>query len=201
MKKKYIAMGREFGSGGRTIGKAVAQRLGLKYYDEELLHKIADYASYEVEFVRQMDDTYSPGRNRLSYYLAGRDSRGQSVNDYLFQAECKAIREIASGQPSLIVGRCSDYLLGDREDVLTVFIHADKDWRAARILEQYGETRTPIMKRIQEKDTRRRANYNYHTGREWGNVSNYDLCLNSSRLGIETCVDVICRVFQETEEQ
>ena len=105
------------------------------------------------------------------------------------------IRDLADKEPCIIVGRCADYILKDREDCLHVFIHADNEHRAKRILEKYGTTDKTISQRIKDKDNRRRNYYRFHTDREWGVAANYNLALDSGVLGDELCVELICKAM------
>ena len=118
-------------------------------------------------------------------------------NDALFKVQSDVIRRLAAEKSCVFVGRCADYILEDRDDVLNVFVHAGKDYRAKRIVLLYGETDKPPAKRLAEKDKKRALNYRHYTGREWGDVHNYDLSLDSGRLTPEGCVEIITRVVQE----
>ena len=116
---------------------------------------------------------------------------GLSTADFLWNIQCSVILQIADKGPCVIVGRNADYILKDRQDSLHVYIHADMDRRADRIVRLYGESEKSPEARLQEKDKRRRLNYQHYTGREWGQAQNYDLCLNSGTLGIDECVKII----------
>ncbi len=118
-----------------------------------------------------------------------------SVSDYLWNEQRKKIQEIAEKESCVIVGRCADYILRDREDVCNIFIHAPGDWRAKRIVEVYGETETAPNKRLREKDKKRAINYKYYTEQEWGRAQNYHLTLDSSEFGIDGCVNIIHTVL------
>ena len=121
---------------------------------------------------------------------------GLSTADFLWNVQCSVILQLADQGSCVIVGRNADYILKDRTDCLHVFIHADDDFRAKRIVELYGQGKKTPSARLQEKDKRRKVNYHHYTGRNWGQSQNYDLCLNSSKLGIETCVDMIVALAQ-----
>ena len=196
MKKRIITLGREFGSGGHTIGMAAAKRLNIPFYDEEIIERIARHSRYDEEFIRMMDKAEAPGRTKLSYLLSGRDQRGNTINDYIYRAQCEAVHELTQEGPFLLVGRCGDQILKDRDDVLKVFVFANLEWRKARILRKYGETKVPIDKRVSEKDQRRAAGYLYHTGVKWGQKENYDICLDSSSLTEEACIEIICHMYE-----
>lgn len=189
--KRIITISREFGSGGRSIGKAVADRLGIRYYDKELIEKIAEDTGLSKEFVEENGE-YAKGKNRFSYAFVGRTPDGKSVEDVIWQAQRNIILELAEKESCVIVGRCADYLLADRSDCLHVFIHADEAFKKDRIVNLYGETQENPEKRLHDKDKKRSINYQYYTDRLWGYASNYHLCLDSSSFGLEKCVDVIC---------
>lgn len=194
MEKKIITISREFGSGGRTIGREVANRLGIPFYDKELVEKIALESGFAPKFVEENGE-HAPGKSRLSYAFAHQGvpgvMNGLSTADFLWSIQCGTILQLAEDGPSVIVGRNADYILKDRTDCLHVFIHADDDFRADRIVRLYGESEKRPEARLAEKDKRRAINYQHYTGRTWGMAQNYDLCLNSSHLGIEKCVEII----------
>ncbi len=203
MEKKIITISREFGSGGRTIGHAVANALNIPFYDKELVEQIALESGFAPKFVEENGEQ-SPGFTRLSYAFAPQGipgvMSGLSTSDFLWNIQCGVILQLAEKGPCVIVGRNADYILKDRPDVLNVFTHADLDFRADRIVRLYGESEKSPEARLQEKDKRRRINYQHYTGREWGMSQNYDLCLNSSTLGIEQCVDIIVNAVKNSRE-
>lgn len=194
MEKKIITISREFGSGGRSIGRQVAEKLGIPFYDKELVDKIALESGFAPKFVEEHGE-HAPGKSRLSYAFAHQGvagtMNGLSTADFLWSIQCSTILQLAEEGPGVIVGRNADYILKDRKDCLHVFIHADDDFRADRIVRLYGESEKSPEARLAEKDKRRRINYQHYTGRTWGMAQNYDLCLNSSHLGIERCVEII----------
>lgn len=193
MAKTIITISREFGSGGRTIAKMVAEQLGIPCYDKELIEKIAEESGYEKDFVAKSADE-APGKNFFSYTFVGRDAHGLSLNDYLWQAQCKVIYDLAEKGSCVIVGRCADYLLRDRSDCLKVFIHADPKKRAERIVQKYGQTQFAPTRRLKEKDRKRSIHYNYYTDQEWGKAQNYDITLDSGTLGLEQCAKLIAEL-------
>ncbi len=194
MDKKIITISREFGSGGRTIGREVANRLGIPFYDKELVEQVALESGFAPKFIEEHGE-HAPGKTRLSYAFANQGipgvMNGLSTADFLWSIQCNVILQLAEKGPCVIVGRNADYILKDRKDVLDVFIHADMDFRADRIVRLYGESEKSPVSRLNEKDKRRQINYQHYTGQVWGNANNYDICLNSARLGIENCVDII----------
>ena len=193
-----ITVGRQYGSGGREIGRKLSESLGFAYYDRELLKLAAERAEVGEELFADKDEKAGNPWLFKAFYQGGpKVKQGQSAEDVLFQMQSEIIRELAEKEDCLIVGRCADYILEDRDDVLNVFVHAGKDYRAKRIVLLYGETDKPPAKRLAEKDKKRALNYRHYTGRAWGDVHNYDLSLDSGRLTPEGCVEIITRVVQE----
>lgn len=194
MSGKIITISREFGSGGRSIGREVATRLGIPFYDKELVDQIALESGFAPQYIEEHGE-HAPSRSRLSYVFSHQGvpgvMNGMSTADFLWSIQCNVILQLAEKGPCVIVGRNADYILKDRKDCLDVFIHADTDFRADRIVRLYGESEKSPETRLQEKDKRRKVNYQHYTGRTWGQATNYDLCLNSGVLGIDTCVDII----------
>lgn len=196
MKKKIITISREFGSGGRTIGRQVAQELGFAFYDKELIEKVAEESGFDKQYIEEQGE-YAPAKSSFAYAFIGRDRNGMSISDYIWQAQRKIILSLAEKGNCVIVGRCADYILQDREDCLNVFIHADMEKRAERIVKLYGETDKAPKKRLEEKDKKRKINYRYYTDREWGASQNYHICLDSGRFGIEKCAKIIAELARE----
>ncbi|HIS91713.1 MAG TPA: cytidylate kinase-like family protein [Candidatus Alectryocaccomicrobium excrementavium] len=196
---KIITISREFGSGGRSIAKAVADKLGIAYYDKELVRQVATETGYAEEFVEQKGE-YAPTSNWLTYAFSQRSGPNMphmlSADDFLWAIQRKVILELADKGPCLIVGRCADFILMDRTDCLNVFIHANMQTRAQHVLKLYGNSETPIEKRLEDKDKRRRLYYKRYTGRDWGMAQNYHLSLDSGVIGEEQCRDIICSLYQ-----
>jgi len=195
MNKKIITISREFGSGGRTIGKRVAEELGIRCYDKELIEKLAEETGFSKRYIEEQGE-YAPASHPFSYAFVGRNIDGMSVSDYLWNEQRKKILELAEQESCVIVGRCADYILREREDVLNVFVHAPKETRAKRIVEVYGETSVAPEKRLRDKDKKRAVNYRYYTEQEWGRAQNYHLTLDSSAFGIEGCVELLCGIVR-----
>ncbi len=196
MKKTIITISREFGSGGRTIGRKVAQELGFAFYDKELIEKVAEESGFDKQYIEEQGE-YAPAKSAFAYAFIGRDRNGMSVSDYIWQAQRKIILNLAEKGNCVIVGRCADYILQDREDCLNVFIHASMEKRAERIVKLYGETDKSPKKRLEEKDKKRKVNYRYYTDREWGVSQNYHICLDSGEFGIERCAKIIADLARE----
>ena len=202
MEKRIITISREFGSGGRSIGREVANKLGIPFYDSELVEKIALESGFAPSFVEEHGE-HAPSTSRLSYAFAHAGvpgvMNGMSAADFLWSIQCSVILQLAEQGPCVIVGRNADYILKDRPDCLDVYIHAPDEARAERIIRRYGQSEKSIESRIQEKDKRRRINYQHYTGRSWGQAQNYDVCLCSSTLGVERCVDILLDMVKKTK--
>lgn len=202
MEKTIVTISREFGSGGRSIGRAVAEKLGIPFYDKELVEQIALESGFAPKFVEENGE-HSPSGSLFSYAFAPQGvpgiMNGLSTADFLWNVQCSVILQLAEKGPCVIVGRNADYILKDRENVLNVFIHAPMEYRADRIVRLYGESEKAPEQRLQEKDKRRKVNYQHYTGRNWGAAENYDLSLNSAALGIEQCADIICGVIKNSK--
>ncbi len=199
MKKRIITISRQFGSGGHSIAKSAAERMGIAFYDSELITEVARRSGLSEEFIRENEE-YASHSNSFLYQLAMSTTGSYgypSVYQKLYEAQTRAVEEIAAEAPCVIVGRCADYILRERTDCLHVFIHADNEHRAAHILEKYGATDKSMAQRIKDKDNRRRNYYRFHTDREWGVCANYHLALDSGFLGHDLCVDLICRAMEQ----
>lgn len=203
MEKKIITISREFGSGGRTIGHKVAERLGIPFYDKELVDQVALESGFAPKFVEEHGE-HAPGKSIFSYAFASQGvpgvMNGMSTADFLWNIQCSVILQLAEKGPCVIVGRNADYILKDREDVLHAYIHADKAFRADRIVRLYGESEKSPEARLNEKDKRRHVNYQHYTGRVWGTAQNYDICLNSGTIGVDACVDIIVDLVNASKE-
>lgn len=198
--KKVITIGRQFGSGGHTIGEAVAKQLGIPCYDKEILDQIAVETGFSPDYIEKASEYASSNSSILWNLVMGHKSGiipEENPSDVIYFAQAKIIRELADKESCVIVGRCSDYILKDRSDCLHVFICADRQSRAKRILERYGESNKPVEKRIDDKDTRRRLYYSHYTDRIWGAPENYHITLNSSALGEAACIQEIIRLATE----
>ena len=204
MEKKIITISREFGSGGRTVGRMVAEKLGIPFYDKELVDQVALESGFAPKFVEENGE-HSPGSSLFSYAFAPQGvpgvMNGLSTADFLWNIQCNVILQLADKGPCVIVGRNADYILKDRQDALHVFVFADIPYRADRIVRLYGESEKAPESRLQEKDKRRRVNYQHYTGRTWGMSQNYNLSLDTGVLGIEQCVDIITNAVIKSREE
>ena len=201
MEKKIITISREFGSGGRTIGRMIAEKLGIPFYDKELVEQIALESGFAPKYVEEHGE-HSPSGSLFSYAFAPQGvpgvMNGLSTADFLWNAQCSVILQLADKGPCVIVGRNADYILKDRKDVLNVFLHADIPHRVARVLEANPDEKNPEG-RIAARDKRRRLNYQHYTGRTWGMAQNYHLCLDTSELGYEQCAQIILNAVENSK--
>ena len=203
--KKIITIGRELGSGGRTIGKMVANRLGVPYYDRELIDKAAENSGLTTQYIESSEQRIT---NSFLYNLAMGTSYGYGIlqnanrqtlplSEQIYEAQREVITKFANQGRCVIVGRCADQILADREDVFRVFIYADMDKRVQRGIQEYGMAKQTARKEIEKSDKERGRHYNIFTDKTWGDRHNYDLLLNSSRLDYENCAKIICNLAEE----
>ena len=190
MAKRIITISREFGSGGRFIGEEVARKLGIAYYDKNIISQIAEKSGLSPEYIQENAEL-SPKKGLFAYALAGRDITGKSVEDMVYEAQRKVILDLAKKEPCVIIGRNADYILKDRDDVLNVFIHGNMPEKIQRITDLYNVEKQKAVKMMEDTDKRRKTNYNFYTDQNWGKASNYTLCLNSSQLGYDRCEKII----------
>ena len=190
MAKRIITISREFGSGGRFIGEEVAKKLGIAYYDKNIIGQIAEKSGLSPEYIQENAEL-SPKKGLFAYAFSGRDITGKSVEDMVYEAQRNIILELAEKEPCVIIGRNADYILKDRDVVLNVFIHGDMPEKIKRITGLYNVKEKEAVKMMADTDKRRRTNYNFYTDQNWGKASNYTLCLNSSQLGYDRCEMII----------
>ena len=194
MTKRIITISREFGSGGRFIGKEVAKKLGIAYYDKNIINEIAEKSGLSPEYIQENAEL-SPKKGLFAYAFAGRDMTGKSVGDMVYEAQRKVILALAEKEPCVIIGRNADYILKDRDDVMNVFIHGDMPEKTQRIMRLHNVDEKEAAKMMADTDKRRRTNYNFYTEQKWGCASNYTLCLNSSQLGYDRCEKIIMECY------
>ena len=190
MAKRIITISREFGSGGRFIGEEVAKKLGIAYYDKNIIGQIAEKSGLSPEYIQESAEL-SPKKGLFAYAFSGRDITGKSVEDMVYETQRNIILGLAEKEPCVIIGRNADYILKDWDDVLNVFIHGDMPEKIKRITGLYNVKEKEAVKMMADTDKRRRTNYNFYTDQNWGKASNYTLCLNSSQLGYDRCEMII----------
>ena len=199
MKNRVITISREFGSGGRTIGKKVAEKLGIPCYDSELIQELEKQTGFAADYVKEAGE-YAPG-GFLASALSNR-MFGPTNEDILWAQQYKVITALAEKGPCVIVGRCGDYVLRDRKDVLRIFVYAPKEWRLAYGKENnmlQAKDEKGIKDEIDKTDRNRAAYYNYYTQNRWGDAHNYDLAINAA-LGHDACVNMILAAAEAKEK-
>ena len=202
-----ITIGRQYGSGGREIGEKVAAHFGIRFYDKELLTRAAKESGFCEEMLANHDerptnsflynlvmDTYSFGYNASSFV-------DMPISQKVFLAQFDTIKKIAGEGPCVIVGRYADYALSDWDNCLNLFIYADEKARVRRICQKYELSESKARDMILKKDKQRQSYYNYYSSGKWGRADSYDLCINSSVLGVEGTVKLICQYVQDFESQ
>jgi cytidylate kinase len=191
MKNRIITISREFGSGGRTIGKETAEQLGIPCYDRAIIERLAAESGFTEDYVQEQGE-YAP--DGWLNALAGRGN-GLTNQDQLWLLQRRIVLELAEKGPCVMVGRCADHILREETDCLTVFIHADMGARAERIVRVYGERPDAPEKRLRDKDKRRAAYYRFYTDMTWGNARNYHVSLDSGVLGVDRCVSILAQLY------
>ena len=203
--KTVITIGRQFGSGGREIGEKLSKAYGINYYDRELLARAAKESGFCEEILQNHDerptnsflynlviDTYSFGYNSSAFV-------DMPISQKVFLAQFDTIKKVAEEGPCVIVGRCADYALDGRDNVINLFIYADDDFKIKRVMDIYDLDESKARDMINKKDKQRQSYYNYYTNRKWGKADTYDLCINSSVLGIDGSVKLIKQFVEDFE--
>lgn len=198
MSNRIITISREFGSGGRTIGKRTAEKLGIPCYDAQLIQQIAEQSGFDAEYIKEYGEYAAQGW--LSPVLQNR-TMGPTNQDQLWTIQEKIILEIASKGPCVIVGRCADFILKGKADCINVFIHADLEYRAERIVQEYGEREETPIQRLKDKDKRRAAYHRFYTDMKWGHAQNYHMTLDSGMWGVEKCADLIAELYRSEKRK
>ena len=189
--RTVITIGREFGSGGHEIGMKLAEKLGIKCYDKELLQVAAKESGLCEELFASQDEKptnsflYSLVMDTYSFGYSSAGFTDMPMNHKIFLAQFEAIKKLASEGPCVMVGRCADYALADNPDCFSVFVHANLDWRINRIAQKYNKNAKEAKDMINKTDKSRSSYYNYYTNKKWGSADSYNLCLDSSKLGID----------------
>ena len=191
-----ITVARGFGSGGRTVGKMLANKLNIDYYDMDLLRLASEESGINIELFNKADEKIKTGFFRRYNRSFGERLLPPSDSDFvsddnLFNYQAKIIRDLADKQNCVIIGRCADYILRDRQNVVRLYFYAEHDVCVQNVTDMYGLSEKDADERIEAIDRSRAAYYKYYTGNEWDNVSNYDLCINTGKLGFEKSTDVV----------
>lgn len=196
MQKFTVTIARGFGSGGRTIGKMLAKRLGIGFFDREIMELASEQSGISLDLFDKADEA-----GKVAFFKRYDRSYGKQIippdrgeftsDDNLFNLQAKTIKEIADKESCVIVGRCADHILRDRKNVLRIFIYSSEEFCIDKVMELYGLSRKEAERKIDKIDRARSTYYRYYTGSDWDNARNYDLCLNTEELGFDRCVDII----------
>ncbi|MBE6555659.1 MAG: cytidylate kinase-like family protein [Ruminococcaceae bacterium] len=196
MKKFTVTISRGFGSGGRTIGKMLSERLGIPFYDRELMQLASEESGINIDLFGEADEK-SKGSLFKRYdrsfgeNIISPDSGEFTSDDNLFNFQAKIIKDISARESCVIVGRCADHILRGRKNILRVFTYASKDFCIEQVMRLYGVDKKDALRQIERIDRARSTYYRYYTGNEWDNARNYDLCLNTEEMGFERSVELI----------
>ena len=192
---QIITIARGMGSGGRTIGKMLSEALGIKYYDKDLIKLASEESGISEGFFGLVDEKVKTSFiKRNGVYKGGvidPSSREFTSDRNLFNFQAKIIKDLADKEPAVIVGRCADFILRDRKDVIRLFLYCDEETAVFNVTEAYGNSEKEARKLIEKTDKDRSAYYKHYTGREWTDARNYNICLDTSRLDYDTCVKII----------
>ena len=196
MAKFTVTISRGFGSGGRTIGRMLAERLGIEWYDRDLIKLASEESGISIDLFNRADEHKKPGifaryDRAFGDKLISPESGEFTSDDNLFNYQAKIIKALYERESCVTIGRCADYVLRDEPGVLRVFIYASKKSCIRTVADLYNLSDKEAERQIDRIDRARSTYYRYYTGQEWDNARNYDLCLNSEELGFERCVDLI----------
>lgn len=196
MSNYTVTIARGFGSGGRTIGKMLAQRLGIGFYDREIIELASEQSGIHIDLFGKADEAaknpiFKRYDRSFGEQLISPDRDDFTSEDNLFNFQAKVIKEVSAREQCVIVGRCADHILRGQKNVLRIFTYASREFCIDKVVELYGLSRKEADRKIERIDRGRSAYYRYYTGNEWDNARNYDLCLNTEELGFERCVDII----------
>lgn len=203
-----ITIGRQYGSAGRQIGRVLAEELGIKCYDKELLERAAKESGLCEELFENHDEKptnsflYSLVMDTYSFGYSSSGFSDMPMNHKIFLAQFDAIKKLAGEGPCVMVGRCADYALADWNDCFSIFVHADLDWRINRIASKHGKTLKEAKDMITKTDKSRASYYNYYTNKKWGAARSYNLCIDSGKLGIDYATEAIIesiKIFDRTK--
>ena len=198
MDQVVITIARQYGSGGRTVGKMLAERLGISFYDKQIIQMASDESGIDVKLFGKVEAgdkvKSSLFGSKDSIYKGGLHQPGSKdfiSDENLFNYQAKVIRELAEKESCVIIGRCANFVLKDYPNVLRVFVHANWDFRMEKAAEKLSMSTREIEKFLQRDDRRKDEYYRRFTGQEWKDATQYDLCLDSSKLGYDKCIEEI----------
>lgn len=201
-----VSIGRQYGSGGREVGKLLAAKLGISFYDKEIITSAAKASGLSEEFFKNADQKKT---SSFLYSLTVGMNAGKGIgfnygdlltSDTVFKIQSNIIKELRDKEPCVIVGRCADYVLSGHDNLVRIFIHADEAARVKRIAERKSLSDKEALAQINKNDKKRSNYYEFYTGNEWGNVTNYDIALNTTKVGVEKAADIIADYIKITHK-
>ena len=198
MSGSIITISRQYGSGGRFVGKKLAEKLGIPFYDNELISMAAKESGFAESLFEnaEKNTTYSLLYSLSMFGTSSGGMYGLPLSDKVFLIQSDIIKKVADQGPCVIVGRCADYVLRERNDVVHFFFYSDIENRIDRAMKYYGVEEKKAKEAIEKTDKKRAAYYNYYTGERWGEIKNYHLSLNTDSIGIDACVDELAKYIE-----
>lgn len=205
MNKHVITISRQYGSGGRYVGKMLSERLGIPFYDNEIITMCAKKSGYS-ESLFEKAEQFTNGSLLYSLTMFGQPTGvgGLPLSEKVYIIQSDVIKHFAEQGPCIVIGRCADYVLKEHTDAINFFLYSDIEHRIKRAVNYYGIDEKKARDEILKKDKKRAAYYNYYTGERWGDLANYHLSLNTDSIGIENCVNILemyVKHFHETKEK
>lgn len=209
MSEKFVVtIGRQFGSGGREIGQGIAERLGIPFYDKEILASAAKESGMMPHVFEQMDERHtssllynlSMGNGYTMPFFYGIDNSCLPTGDTVFAWQAKTIEKFANESSCVIIGRCADYILQENPKLISIFIYADFEYRCERVAKENNLTVQAAAPLVRKTDKSRANYYNFSTGKRWGDMTNYDLSINSAKLGSEKTIKLLCEYIKTRNE-
>lgn len=192
---QIITIAREMGSGGRTIGKMLSEDLGIKYYDKDLIKLASEDSGINERFFELVDEKLKGSFLRKGGVYKGElispDHRDFTSDQNLFNFQAKIIKQLADKEPAVIVGRCADFILSDKRDVVKVFVYSNMETAVKNVVDMYGVSEKEAQKIIERTDKERSEYYRHYTGRDWTNAKNYNICLDTSNMDYTKCIEII----------
>lgn len=202
---QIITIAREMGSGGRTIGKMLSEDLGIKYYDKDLIKLASEDSGINERFFGLVDEKLKGSFLRKGGVYKGElispDHRDFTSDQNLFNFQAKIIKQLADKEPAVIVGRCADFILSDKRDVVKVFVYSNMETAVKNVVDMYGVSEKEAQKIIERTDKERSEYYRHYTGRDWTNAKNYNICLDTSNMDYTKCIEIIKSYLKLLEKE
>ena len=201
---QIITVARGMGSGGRTIAKMLSEDLNYKYYDKDLIKLASEESGINEAFFGRVDEKLKGAFLRKNGVYKGQllkpDDSGFVSDKNLFNFQAKVIKELAERESAIIVGRCADYILKGKDELIRIFIYCDMETAIKNVVDMYGISEKEAKKIIEKTDKQRSDYYSYYTGNDWENARNYDICLDTSKMSYDTCVEIIMNYIQTVKK-